>query len=111
MEVSGQLHTSAALLLGKEPPYPLNISLDEPQCRSGRGDDKFFPCSSQESNLGPSVLNPATELLWLQKHYLTCRDHKVPRYIVSKIAVHDQENWSFLASKHLYPYTLCKTQY
>jgi hypothetical protein len=37
MEVSGQLHASAALPQGKSPWYPLNRRVGGPQSRSGRG--------------------------------------------------------------------------
>jgi hypothetical protein len=37
MEVSGQLHASAALPTEKEPPLPLDRRLGGPQSRSGRG--------------------------------------------------------------------------
>jgi hypothetical protein len=37
MEISGQPHTPAALLLGKEPPLPIDRRLGGPQSRSGRG--------------------------------------------------------------------------
>jgi hypothetical protein len=37
MDVSGQLHAPAALLSGKEPLYPLDRRLGEPQNRSGGG--------------------------------------------------------------------------
>jgi len=36
MEVSGQLHTSAALSSGKDPRNPLDRGLGGPQSRSGR---------------------------------------------------------------------------
>jgi hypothetical protein len=35
MEVGGQIHAPAALLPGKEPPYPLEIRMGGPQSRSG----------------------------------------------------------------------------
>jgi hypothetical protein len=36
MEVRGQLHAPAALLLGKSPPYSFDMKLDGPQSRYGR---------------------------------------------------------------------------
>jgi hypothetical protein len=36
MEVSGQIHASAALPPGKDPQYPLDRRLGGPQSRSGR---------------------------------------------------------------------------
>jgi hypothetical protein len=41
MEVSGQLHAPAALLPGKE--HPLDMRLDVPQSRSGRGGEEKIP--------------------------------------------------------------------
>jgi len=43
-EVSGQLHASAALPMGKESLYPLSRWLGGPQSRSGRGgeEEKFL---------------------------------------------------------------------
>jgi hypothetical protein len=44
MEVSGQLHSSAALLPGKEPPYPLDRRLRGLQSLYGRyGEEKLLP--------------------------------------------------------------------
>jgi hypothetical protein len=40
MEVSGQLHASAALPPGKEPLYPLDRRLGGPQNRSGHGGEE-----------------------------------------------------------------------
>jgi hypothetical protein len=40
MEVSGQLHTPAALHQGKSPWYPLDRRLGELQSRSGRGGEE-----------------------------------------------------------------------
>jgi hypothetical protein len=40
MEVSGQLHSPAALPPEKETPYPLDRRLGEPQSRSGRGGEE-----------------------------------------------------------------------
>jgi hypothetical protein len=40
--VNGQLHTSVALPLGKNPRYPLDRRLGGPQCRSGHGEEKIF---------------------------------------------------------------------
>jgi hypothetical protein len=37
MEVSGQLRAPAAYPRGKGPQYPLDMRLDGPQSRSGRG--------------------------------------------------------------------------
>jgi len=37
MEVSGQLHAPAALLLGNSPWYPLDRRLGGPQSQSGHG--------------------------------------------------------------------------
>jgi hypothetical protein len=44
MDVSGQLHASAALPMGKESLYPLSRWLGGPQSRSGRGgeEEKFL---------------------------------------------------------------------
>jgi hypothetical protein len=43
MEVSGQLHASAALFPGKEPPEPTGQETGWPKNRSGRGgEQKFF---------------------------------------------------------------------
>jgi hypothetical protein len=40
MEASGQLHASAALLLGKSPRCTLDRRLGGPQSRSGRGGEE-----------------------------------------------------------------------
>jgi hypothetical protein len=40
MEMGGQSHTPAALPPGKDPWYPWDRSLGEPQSRSGRGGEK-----------------------------------------------------------------------
>jgi hypothetical protein len=40
MEVSGQLHTPAALPPGKGPWYPMDRRLGGPQNRSGRGGEE-----------------------------------------------------------------------
>jgi hypothetical protein len=40
MEVSDQIHALAALLLRKEPRYPLDRKLDGPQGQNGRGEEK-----------------------------------------------------------------------
>jgi hypothetical protein len=46
MKVSGQLHAPAALLLRKEPQYPLDGRLGGPQGQSG--------CYGEEKNLAPA---------------------------------------------------------
>jgi hypothetical protein len=46
MEVSGQLHDTAALFQGKSPRYPLDRRLGGPQSCSGRGVEKKIPTSS-----------------------------------------------------------------
>jgi len=44
MEVSGQLHTPAALLLGKSPQYPLDRRLGGSHSQSGcSGENNFLP--------------------------------------------------------------------
>jgi len=50
MEVSGQLHSPAALITGKEPPVPLG----GPQDRYGFGSEykNFHHCLSRELNPG-----------------------------------------------------------
>jgi len=40
VEVSGQIHDPAALLPGKEPPYPFNRRLGGPQSRSAHGGEE-----------------------------------------------------------------------
>jgi hypothetical protein len=52
MDVSSQLHASAALAKGKSPWYPLDRRLDGPKCRPGRsGEEKIILlCPCQESN-------------------------------------------------------------
>jgi hypothetical protein len=58
LEVSGQVHASAALPRGKSPRYPLNRGLGGAQNRSGRcGEGKILaPC--QDSNSNPLVILP-----------------------------------------------------
>jgi hypothetical protein len=58
MEVSGQLHTPAALPQGKSPWYPLDRRLDGPQSQSGHSveDNIFSPC--QESNPNHLIVQP-----------------------------------------------------
>jgi hypothetical protein len=41
MEMSSQLHASAALPQGKNPWYPLSRKLGGPQSRSGHGSEKY----------------------------------------------------------------------
>jgi hypothetical protein len=68
MEVSGQLHAPTALTTGKSPRYSLDMRLDGPQNRSGRGEEEkkslLSPC--QESNPGRrptrSLVTTLTEL-------------------------------------------------
>jgi len=49
MEVNGHHHAPTALLLRKEPPYPLNRGLDGPQSLSGQlGNDKKLSPSGIE---------------------------------------------------------------
>jgi hypothetical protein len=48
MEVSGQLHTPATVLLGKEP--PLDGRLGEPQSQSGSGGEEKNTCPYEGSN-------------------------------------------------------------
>jgi hypothetical protein len=55
--VSGQLRTSAALPLGKEPRYQLDRRLGGPQRRSRqRGEEKIL--GPQDSNSDTSVVQP-----------------------------------------------------
>jgi hypothetical protein len=50
MEVSGQIHASAALTPWKEPRYPLDKRLGGPQSRSGHyGEEKNQPPPGIES--------------------------------------------------------------
>jgi hypothetical protein len=59
MEVSGQLHTSAALPpRGKSPWYPLDRSLGGPQSRSGRGGEDKNSSPRQESNHRTPIVQP-----------------------------------------------------
>jgi hypothetical protein len=59
MEMSGQLHASAALTPGKNPWYPLARRLGGPQSRSG--------CGGEEKNsqllpgLEPPIIQPVAE--------------------------------------------------
>jgi hypothetical protein len=58
--VSGQLHTTAPLPLGREPfPYPLDKTLGEPQSQPGRCEveNHLLPC--RESNPGRAAGNPS----------------------------------------------------
>jgi hypothetical protein len=51
MEMSGQLHTSAALPPGKEPLGPMDRKLGGPQSRSGR-------CGEEENSQPPPEIEP-----------------------------------------------------
>jgi len=58
MDEGGQLHDPAAFSLGKRPPYPLNRSLDRPQCWPGSfGKQKYF---SPISGIKPLFLGRPT---------------------------------------------------
>jgi hypothetical protein len=59
MKVSAQLHASATLPQGKNPCYPLNRRLDEPQRRSGRdGEEKN---SQPLPKLEPPIMQPVAQ--------------------------------------------------
>jgi hypothetical protein len=62
MEVSGQLHGLAALLLGRNPPprYPLNRKLGGPHSQLNVAAKRKFPCSCQESYPGYPVRSLVT---------------------------------------------------
>jgi hypothetical protein len=59
MEVSGQLHTSAALPPGKRPLYPLDRRLRGPQKRSGHGGEEknYQPLPGLE----PPIIQPVAQ--------------------------------------------------
>jgi hypothetical protein len=59
MEVSGQIHTPAALPPRKEPWYPLDRRLGGPQSRSGRGGEEKN--SQPLPGLEPSIIQPVTQ--------------------------------------------------
>jgi hypothetical protein len=56
MEVSGQLHALAALLLGKSPWYPMEKRQGGPQSRSGRGGEENK--SQPLPGLEPPIIQP-----------------------------------------------------
>jgi hypothetical protein len=58
MEVSGQLHVPAALLLEKDPRYPLDRRLGGPQSWSGHGGEEKTSQSCRESNPRTPVVLP-----------------------------------------------------
>jgi hypothetical protein len=56
LEVSGQFHAPAVVFPGTEPQYSLNITLGEPQSRSGSCSEKRkIPCSYRDSKAGSST--------------------------------------------------------
>jgi hypothetical protein len=59
MEVSGQLHVSAALPLGKSHWYPLYRWLDGPQNNSGRGWEEKN--SQPLPGLEPRIIQPVAQ--------------------------------------------------
>jgi hypothetical protein len=61
MEVSGQLHTPAALPQGKSPWYPLDRRLGGPQSRSGRGVKEKNSQSRRESNPKTTIVQPVAQ--------------------------------------------------
>jgi hypothetical protein len=63
MEVSGQRHAPAALPTGKEPWYPSDRRVGEPQRRSGRGGEEKN--SQLLSGLEPPIIQPKAQ------HYTT----------------------------------------
>jgi hypothetical protein len=68
MEVSGQLHATAALPQGKSCWYPLDRRLGGPRSRSGRGGEEKN--SQSLPGLEPPIIQPVaqlytTELSWL----------------------------------------------
>jgi len=62
MEVSGQLHTSAALPPGNSSWYPLDKRLDGPQGLSRHCGKEKSPCPCQKSKPGHSVHSLVTTL-------------------------------------------------
>jgi hypothetical protein len=56
MEVSGQLHASAALSQGKSPSYPLDRRLGGPRSRSGHGGEEKN--SQPLPGLEPPIIKP-----------------------------------------------------
>jgi hypothetical protein len=59
MEVSGQLHTQAALLPGKEPLLPIGQEAGIPQSRSGRGGEEKN--SHPLQGLEPPIIQPIAQ--------------------------------------------------
>jgi hypothetical protein len=59
MEVSGQIHTLAALPPGRE--HPLGSRPGGPQSRAGRGGEEKFPSSRQESNPRTPIVQPVAQ--------------------------------------------------
>jgi len=58
MDVSGQLHSPAALSPRKEPWYKLDRRLGGPQNRSGRDDEEKIPSPARESNPRTPIVQP-----------------------------------------------------
>jgi hypothetical protein len=56
--MSDQLHTPAALLQRKKPPYALDRRLSGPQCRSGRRGEETILYPTRDSNSDPSIVQP-----------------------------------------------------
>jgi hypothetical protein len=59
MEVSGQLHSPAALSHGNNSWYPLDRRLGEPQSRSGRGGEEKN--SQPLPGLEPPIIQPVAQ--------------------------------------------------
>jgi len=62
MEVSGQLHTLAALTTGKSHQYPTDRRLGGPQSKSGCSGGEKDLCHYWESNPGYPAHSPVTTL-------------------------------------------------
>jgi hypothetical protein len=78
--MSAQLNAPAALLTGKERPYPLVRRLGEPQSRSGRGgEEKKNPYSWGESKTSHPARSQVTILTELQR---------IPALLVKKQSWH-----------------------
>jgi hypothetical protein len=82
LEVSGQLHATAALPPGKDPRYPLDRRLGGPQSRSGRfGAEKILDPTGTRV-LSPSVVQPVASRYTDYAISAPVPCHSVRNYIV-----------------------------
>jgi hypothetical protein len=83
MEVSGQLHASAALSPGNSHWYPLDRKLGWPQSRSGHGGEEinYQPLPGLE----PAIIQPVTKRYTTELSRLLCIAYTVEKVSFNKL--------------------------